>query len=188
MLNTRFFRTPCALPPAVPSLKHVSSQLIVRGLRPLQLLKVKYNAAAAAGHSFYPAGFTEFAGWSTPAKAPRPSSAPSPTRATRSRPTRRATASTQAPRAPGPPASTAPSSSTPSPPPPPAPSSVRSRPRAGTAAPAVCSRRPSRTTTSLPSTARTSVATATPPCATTFCRPHLRLPPTRPRPRPHNVS
>ena len=27
------------------------------------------NAAAAAGHNFYPAGFTEFAGWSTPAKA-----------------------------------------------------------------------------------------------------------------------
>ena len=23
------------------------------------------NAAAAAGHTFYPAGFTEFAGWST---------------------------------------------------------------------------------------------------------------------------
>ena len=32
MLNTRFFRTPCAAPPAVASLKHVSSQLIVRGL------------------------------------------------------------------------------------------------------------------------------------------------------------
>ena len=26
-------------------------------------------AAAAAGHTFYPAGFTEFAGWSTSAKA-----------------------------------------------------------------------------------------------------------------------
>ena len=32
------------------------------------------------------------------------------------------------------------------------------------------------------------LATATPPCATTFCRPRLRLPPTGPRPRPHNVS
>ena len=57
MLNTRLFRTPCAAPPAVPLLKHVSSQLIVRGLCVI-MYRVS-RVALSGGERFLPTGTAE---------------------------------------------------------------------------------------------------------------------------------